>query len=87
MVEELLEELFHKQNTNALNSLNHPAQDELRRVAREHDCALLPCLHRAVGRDVERNRRPSRVGSPGDGEIKDLHEISVRPRAETSKWV
>ena len=44
MVDELLEELLHRRDADALDSLGRPARDELRRVAREHDCALLPCL-------------------------------------------
>src|SRR5207244_1401764 len=77
VVDELLEELLQRRDADALDSLGRPARDELRRVAREHDRALLPCLDRAVGRDVERERRPGRVGRAGDGEVEDLHEITA----------
>ena len=77
MLEELLEELLHRRDADALDSFGRLAQDELRRIAHERDCALLPCLNRAVGRDVERNRRSGRVGRAGDGEIEDPHEITA----------
>ena len=42
MVEELLEELLHRWDADALDSLGRPARDELRRVAREHDAHSCP---------------------------------------------
>src|SRR4051812_30523806 len=85
MVDELLEELLPRRDADALDLLGRLARDELRRVAGEDDRALLLCLDRAVGRDVEGNRRPGRVGRAGDGEIEDLHELSVWPRPRSSK--
>jgi len=85
VLDELLEELLQRRDADAHDPIGRPARDELRRVAREHDRALLPGLHRAVGRDVERNRRSSRVGRAGDSEIEDLHDISVRPRPRSGK--
>jgi hypothetical protein len=64
VVEELLQELFRRRNADALDSPCLRARDELRRVAHQRDGALLPLTDGAVGRDVERKRRPGRVGRP-----------------------
>jgi len=53
VVEQLPEEVARGRDTDALNAVGGLSRDELGRVAREHDGALLTYLDGAVRRNVE----------------------------------
>ena len=65
-------------DADALESLGRLAGGELRRVAGQHDGALLSCFDRPVRREVERDRRARRVQRARCGEVEDPHRVSLR---------
>ena len=77
VVKEFLKELSRRWDADPLEALCVLARDELRAVADKRDCALLPLIDGTVRCDVERKRRPGRVGCPSACEIEDLHAVRL----------
>jgi ankyrin repeat protein len=81
VLDELLQELPQWRDPDARDLLRFVARDELRRIADERDCALLPFGDRSVRGEVRGDRRARRVGGACARDVEDLHAATLRLRA------
>ena len=74
---ELGKELAGWRHSDAFQPLCRVVEQELCRVAAEDDRHLVSKLDRAVGSEVKRNRRASRIGGACAREVRDPHRANI----------